>query len=634
MALFGSSKKKIITKKKIRPTVLRVQNVAKELLSLAKSYDINVNTIDFNILEVQTYTRMNDGTKETEWEEISEDEAYNLDDETALLNRDFQIKQMYEVEFFSKNDEKDPYSNLNLAVGANATKCKVYLSIKEGSSVSYNPRFEKEFLILINKSKVRAGILINIFDEMLAEAVSKISAHVRVQENVVYKESETILIAQSYEPTITIDDKLIFHYDKKEEVSEYQKKDYASRGFIQSVQKDELLIEYIKPKLGQPGRNCRGEYMEPKEALENNAPTFTTDDTIRQEETPKSIKYISNENGYIALDGSVYSIKTDVDIDEITFKTTGNIISGLDSDVNITVTEKDAIKDAIGNGMIVEVSEIEIDGNVGSNAKLTAQIAKVGGQTHKTATLKADQLDINVHKGNAYGKKVHITRLEHGIVDGDDVDITQALGGKIKAKEIIIEICASNVTATASQLIEIKKMQGSENKFIIDPLIKKSTKSSLDDNSKQINELKKEIKDIKEDIFKYTELIKTNTPAFNDLKKRLINYKKNGVKMPESFVKKYKQFQKMQEHLKNTKEVYLYKKDQLKLLNSNVSSFQSNIMDARVINRGSWIGYNEIIFKLIEPPIELSYKPENGSTDKVFGLVEIEEGEFEIQVIQ
>ena len=124
MALFGSSEKKTVTSKKIRPTVIRVQNVAKELLALAKSYNVKVDTIDFNILEVQTYTRMNDGTKETEWEEISQDEIYELDDASALLNPHFQIKQMYEVEFFSKKED-NWYKNFNLAIGANATKCKV-----------------------------------------------------------------------------------------------------------------------------------------------------------------------------------------------------------------------------------------------------------------------------------------------------------------------------------------------------------------------------------------------------------------------------------------------------------------------------------------------------------------------------
>ena len=214
MALFGSSEKDSTASKKIRPTVLRVQNVAKELLALAKSYDVKVNTIDFNILEVQTYTRMSDGTKETEWEEISQDELYELDDASALLNPHFQIKQMYEVEFFSKKEDV-PYKDFHLAIGANATKCKVYLRIKEGSEISYSSRLEKELQILINKQKVRAGILIYIFDEMMDEVISKICAHIRVQEKVTYAKNETILIAESYEPTLTLNDKLILHYNKR-----------------------------------------------------------------------------------------------------------------------------------------------------------------------------------------------------------------------------------------------------------------------------------------------------------------------------------------------------------------------------------------------------------------------------------
>lgn len=637
MALFGSKKKEtVVATKKIRPTVVRVQNVAKELLSLAKSYEVKVDAIDFNILEVQTYTRMNDGAKETEWEEIAQEEVYELDDEAALLNPNFQIKQMYEIEFFSKKTENNPYLDFNLAVGANATKCKVYLSIKEGSKVSYSSKFEQDLYALINKSKLRAGILINIFDEMLNEAVSKISAHVRVEENAVYTKNETILIAESFEPTPTVDDDLVLHYEQKddeEEENTYSKVDYASRGFIHSVKKDEVLIEYIKPRIGKAGRNCRGEFMQPKEPLENNVPTFTTDETIRQEDGDKSLKYLANENGYISLEGTVYGIKTDVDVGEISFKTTGNIESGLDSDVTISVTEKDAVKDAIGNGMVVEVTEIEIDGNVGPNAKLNALKATIGGQTHKDAEVRADNLDINVHKGKAYGKSIHITRLEHGIVDGDVVDVTQAMGGDIRARDISIELCGSHVTATSSKLIEIKQLRGTENTFIIDPLLKKDTQKGLGENNEQIKELEIDIRDLKKEIEKYTKLVNENTSAYNDVKRRLVNYKKNGVKMPDSFVKKYKQFGKMQEHLKEVKTTFEVKEDQLELLTSKTSTFQDDIFDARIINRDRWIGYNELIFRLIDPPIEIIHKPEDGSKDKVFGLVEVDGG-YEIQAVE
>lgn len=113
-----------------------------------------------------------------------------------------------------------------------------------------------------------------------------------------------------------------------------------------------------------------------------------------------------------------------------------------------------------------------------------------------------------------------------------------------------------------------------------------------------------------------------------------MNYKKNGIKMPEAFVKRYKHFQKMQEHLTNiTKEIEV-KKDKLELLTANTSSFQENIFDARIINREAWVGHNELKFRLVDPPMELSYVPKDGSMDKIFGLVEVSEGYFEIQALE
>ena len=637
MALFGTAKKETaVIQKKVRPTVVRTQNVAKELQSIAKSYEIKADDLDFNIFEIQTFKRMNDAEKSIvgEWERISEDGLYELDEEHTLLNPNFQIKQMYEVEVFLKNTDTHKYKDFKLAIGANATKCKVYLSILAGSKIQYNNLLEEDFKDMITKRKIRAGILVDIFDEMVDDVISKITSHIRVQEKAEYKKNETVLIAQGYEPTLTVNDKLILHYDKKEEVDENTKIDYSSRGFIQSVQEGELLIEYVKAKKGKPGRNCRGEYMSPTEPTTKNEPKFNIDDTIKKVEEDDSIKYIANENGYIALENNTYLIKTDVGIDEISFKTTGSISTGLDSDVSINVTETDAIKDAVGTGMNVEVTDIEIDGNVGSKATVKALVASIGGQTHRTATITADKLDINVHKGIAYGKNIHITRLEHGKVYGDRVDVIQALGGVIEAKEIDIDICASHVKATASQRIEIKKMHGSENTFTINPLIRKDAKSGLNDNKDEIKTLKVDVNKINKDVQKYKKLIKGGTASFMDIKKRLLHYKKNGVKMPSSFVQKYKQFQNMQIELKDLEASLKIKNEKLELLSSKTKSFQDDILNARIINRDRWNGFNEIKFKLFKPDIELVYKPKEGSLAKIFGLVEVEEGVFKIKAMK
>ena len=632
MALFGFGKKEdVVTFKKVKPTVVRTQNVAKELLSLAKSYDVKVDSLDFNLLQVQTYIRMFDGTKETEWEEASDDVLYNLDEEEELLNPNFQIKQTYEIEIY--HQKENPYEKFKLAIGANATKCKVYLSIASGSEATYHLKFEQELRILINKKKIRSGILINLFDEMLQDTISKIISFVRVEEHAHFKQNETYLIAQSYEPTVTRDDALIKHFDKKNKLEENDKIDYAARGFIKSVKQDEVLIEYIKAREGTPGRNCRGEYIKPKEAETKYLPAFSVDESIKVIESDFSIEYVAKTNGYIAFADNKYLIKTEVDIGQISFKTTGSIQSGLDSEVSISVKESDLEKDAIGMGMSVEVSEINIEGNVGSGTNVNALRATIGGQTHKTATVRADKLDINVHKGAAFGKNIHITRLEHGTVEGDEITISQALGGHLQGKEITIEVCGSYVHATASRFIEIKKITGSENVFTIDPLLKSDIKEGVDENQEQKKTLELDLNKLKKEMKEYETFIKEGMASFNDIKKRLIHYKKNGVKMPEAFVKKYKQFQQVQEHLNQAKLSSQTKEEQLQLLSSRTASFQDNIFDARIIYSHKWVGHNELRFKLIDPPIDVLYIPKEGSEGGVYALVDIDD-KYQIKAVK
>ena len=635
MALFGSKKETPKSSiKKVRPIVVRTQNIASEIFKVAKSYEIQPETLDFNLFDVQTYTRvmLDDHSANVDWNEISPDKLHELDTNEQLLNPNFQIKQVYEVEIFLKQpDDSNPCNDFKTAVGANATKSKVYLSVFSGSKLLQYPTFAHDFEDMLNKKKIRAGILIYIFDEMVPALISKLSAQLEVAEELSFTKNETYLIAESPEPTATINDKIILHYETNHEIDENTKIDYAARGFIQNVKKGDLLIEYIKPQLGKPGRNCRGEFMRPEEPIVRYEPTFQVDETIKVVEDDKSIQYIAKENGYIAFENNTYLIKTEVDVGEISFKTTGSIESGVDSDVNIFVTEADAIKDAIGSGMTVEVSEIDIDGNVGSHAKVIAKKAKIGGQTHKSAMIRADDVEIHVHKGKAYGKKIFVDRLEHGEIDGNEVHVNQALGGHIRAKEVTINVCSSHVHVTASRLIEVKKLIGSENSFTIDPLLKKDEQNGLKENSKQIKELQYELKSIKKDVQQYTTFVKEGTPAFIEIKKRLIHYKKNGVKMPESFVKKYKQFQKMQEKLKELTAQSDVVQDKLNLLTTRTASFQDNIFDARVIMRDTWKGYNIIKFKLVDPPMEIVYKPMEHSNEHVFGLVQLDDDEYAIR---
>ena len=104
--------------------------------------------------------------------------------------------------------------------------------------------------------------------------------------------------------------------------------------------------------------------------------------------------------------------------------------------------------------------------------------------------------------------------------------------------------------------------------------------------------------------------------------------------MPESFVKKYQQFVKIEKHLENIKHEHSIKNDKHILLTTSTASFQDSIFDARIVNHDRWTGYNKLVFKLVDPPVEVTYEPPEGSADKIFAIVEDLDGAYNIEAVK
>ena len=631
MGLFTKEDEKVATSAPITPIIVRTSNVAKEILQVSLTYKVPVHSLDFHLIGTQTLTKaVVEGSPE-DWVELTSDEVKDLKEE-HFLNPKFEMKQVHEIEIYSIT-EPSPLESIDMSIGGNPTLCKIYLTIKAGSVAHYYEAFKEDFIHLINKKKLRANLLIGVFDSMLIQNISELLSKIRVAGNYRFETQERYLIAQGYEPIETVNDKLILHYDaKRQNMDEHGRVDYANRGYVISAVKDELLIEYIKPRRGENGRNCRGEFIIPKEPIIKNEPTFTAGDKITVIDTPKSIEYRAGSGGYVTFEGGVYNIQSEVEVTEISFKTTGSIDTQLDADVSINVKEKDSMKDAIGQGMEVTVNAINIEGNVGPNAKVTAKKATVDGQVHQSAIIRADELSINVHKGTAYGKDVHITRLEHGVVEADKVTITQATGGRIRAREIVIEVLGSHVKMAASHRIEIRKIVGVENQLIIDPMIDEED-VNLHERSDQMAQVKGSMRDIQKELDGYEHTWRENLPMMEDLKRKLAYYKSSGIKMPSALVQKYQQNQLFKEKLESLRNELKSKEDQYAWLAQKHTALQAEIYDARIINHDRWRNHNEIIFKLIDPPVEIFYIPTENSEEKILGLHQDEDGEFSIKVL-
>ncbi|MDD4883305.1 flagellar assembly protein A [Sulfuricurvum sp.] len=632
MGLFTKESEHDTEVPQIKPIVVRTSNVAKELLQASVNYKVPVHSLDFHLLDTQTFTKTAvDGSAE-DWIELSADEIKDLKEE-HFLNPKFELKQTHEIEIHSIT-EAHPLDTIDMSIGGNTTLCKIYLTIKPGSTANYYETFNDDFIHLVNKKKLRANLMIGLFDSVMAQNIADFLAKVRIQGSVHFETQERFLIAQGYEPVETVNDKLILHFEnKRQNQDEHGRIDYAKRGYVMSAVENELLIEYIKPKRGENGRNCRGEFITPKEPIVKYEPTFGVGDKIEVVDNPANIEYRAKSGGYVTFENGIYDIRTEVEVTEISFKTTGSIDTQLDADVSINVKEKDALKDAIGTGMEVTVNNINIDGNIGPNAKVTAKKAVVEGQVHQSAVITADDLTINIHKGTAYGKEIHIARLEHGTVEGEKVTVSQATGGKIRAREIVIEMLGSHVKMTASHLIEIKQLQGGENQFIIDPMINESSES-LAERSEKMGQVKQAIRDIQKELLGYEQTWRENAAGMEDLKRKLAHYKNNGIKMPTAFVQKYQQHQAFKAKIEALRVELKTKEDQYAWLSEKHTALQSEIFEARIVNHDRWKNHNEILFKLIDPPIEVLYVPTHNSEEKILGLHESEEGEFTIKVLQ
>lgn len=637
MGLFSKQKEQQTqqpTRKEIQPIIVRTSNVAQELMKVSSSHKIPVTALDFRVLSIQTFTRLNVDGKEEEFDEISANELRDLHKETLLHNEFFEIKQVYEIEIFSKNDDDDKLANLQMSVGANATLTKVYVTIKAGSFVSYYDTLEQDLIAAISKRKLRANLTINIFDHVMYKELSHFMAKIRVAGEYVFDKKQIFLISEGIEPVPTVNDALILHYEKnREQDHEEDRVDYSKRGYLKSVTEGEMLIEYIKPKLGESGRNCSGVFLKPKEPIVKHEPTFSVTEKINVVVGDDNITYIAKVGGYVTFENNTYDIRQDVEISEISFKTTGSIESALDADVSINVREKDILKDAIGMGMEVEVNEINVEGNVGPNAVVRANKAVIEGQTHKSSKIYASHVQINIHKGFVRGDDVRITRLEHGSVEARKVHVSQMMGGRIIANEVEIELLASHATIEAVHRIEIKNLSGEENKLIIDPVVMKEITELLEGSEEQMEEARGHIAEVEREREEYRRRIHESKHAFNEIKKRLLQYKQKGIKMPSQFVKKYKEFQAMYEHYESLKVELQEKKNRYDMLAQQHKSFQNDIFDARIINRDRWHGHNEITFRLIEPKMEVNFLPPSAAKMEYLALMKDENDEYYIKAV-
>lgn len=605
--------------------VIDTSNVVKEIKNIATANRLQPLELGFKLLSVTTYY----SDEKNENHAMNQEEMALFLDDGFLLNPNLKITQNYRVEIYKIGTETIPLPHLpEITLSGNKNLTKIIATISQSHDVAYSSELEQRIIDDIQMKKIKTGILVGIRDQNMYKEVKKIVATIHV--NGFLDKNHSFIVCSGVDEIAPVNDNLILHYKKKVNAKNSDGKvDYSKRGFILAVEKDECVLEYIKPQTGTSGRNCRGVFIPVPEPRISHTEVINISENLTKKESETSIKYIANRGGYVNFEKGLYDIQEHMEINEISFKSTGSIDASLDSNIKINIKETDILKDAIGAGMSVETAEVHVQGNVGSGARVKAKIVEIGGQTHQSSYIEADKIIITVHHGEANGQDVQIERLESGKVIADTVYVKHMTGGEIIAKVIKIDNLMSNAKIIASEKIEIVELKGSNNKLIIDPSVTKEFHEMIESITKKIEQLEEELKAYPRQLSSKKEYIDKNKPMAEMVKEKIMELKRNNVEPPVTLFAKVKDFQEKVMEYNTFLQTFKEKKEELREYKNELSGVQNKVFLAKIINHSTWREFNEVRFKLIYPPRDMTYNPQENEISREISLKDLG-GEYRI----
>lgn len=609
-------------------TEVETANPYGEILNLAKHFGVDSKFIDFDIIEIKTECKV---AGESQPRQIPAEKLNIFDDDKFFVEKVESIKQNYLVKFYDTRQVK-PTPLPNVAINANKNLTKILATVSQNADTVYFKEFDKKLINFIYKKLIKVGILVGIRNKTMLEEVAKIYSVLRVKEFIDKDYSFVVTAGVNVNPSA--DDALVFHYkNKNKSTDENDKIDYSNRGYLLGVTENELIFEYVKLREGANGRDVRGKLLPTQKAKATIAKMPEHTENIYSKEDEEGIKFFSKKSGYVQEEKGVFDIKDELDVNEISFKTTGSVDTGLDTNVTLNVKEKDLTKDAIGTGMTVEANEINIEGNVAANAVVKANKVVIGGQTHAKALIEAKDAKIAVHIGSFDGEYVEIDRLEGGKVKAKKVVIKSAIGGEIIAESVIIDTLVSNSNIIIADTLEIKKLKGVNNKILVDFSMIKNT-------GEQINERMAKIKAIREQIVKMPRtleskrcVIEENKGPINVIKAKIEELKSTNNTPPVTFMKKLKEYQQLVHEYNALLKEFREKKAAIAELKSEIANIQDGIFSSKVINHSNWREFNEIKFRLVDPARDITYSTRENEIARVITIAKVETEDGDIDYV-
>ena len=604
-------------------------NVPGDLAKIAARYGISSKQLDFRILAYKTLYRKKDAPKYNELTLLEQEKFFT---EENLRNPLIDISQKIKIEvFLRKKAEKFP---IKMSIGGNKSLTKIILKIPEQNNVRYHDELHSQLVAQIDVRKARLGLLIGFMNDHAKEQIKSIVSDIQVNGKI--SRDYMIQVCAGLEPVSQNNGELVLHYleNKVQEPSELDKVDHSQRDFMHMVSEGELAIEVRRFREGRHGRSCKGEVLNFTQVELSGDLDVSVSEDFRVEESDDVIRYYALKSGFIYRgEDNRYEIRDELCVEEVSFRSTGSIEAGDDEqNIKINIESKDILRDAIGQGVKIETSEVKTTGNMGSGSQVIAQKVEIGGQTHQSAKIIAEDVTVHLHKGIIEDADiVHVNILENGKIEANKVYVEKVSGGEIIAKEVYIKEVLSNTSVFAAERIEMEVLNGNGNKFIIDPKCKKDFKEQVEKVEEEIETLKEEIKNKTKKIKVLRRKIQNDQENVRQINETVLSLKKRNANVPVSLINKLKSNQEnIKEHNLLLKEL---KDDKMELdkLHADLKELVNAVFKAEVINRSVWKEFNEVKFKVVEPPVEVSHLFVDGEMSERITIKTMEDGKYVLE---
>ncbi len=566
-----------------------------ELKKICDTYAIEEQMVSFDILHINTLYR---GEKKKDFNMLSKEECTKiLGNEAQYNDNTFEIRQVYDIVLRGiKEGDLAPFVALHMD-----SECyELSLELKAGLEVCDDDAFFNELYAQITREKIRQHIIIRLFDkdtqeeiQSLKELLNSLSISGQIES------TRRIVIAKAGGFIPNVDCAFKFVLEDEWNASHEQRLEFASY----AAKSGDLVGLSMKAQEGMSGRNLKGEYIHVKkqEAGIPEVKLRFKESDFRSEDTQEAIAYYALQDGYVAVGEGELRILTDFNFPEVSLRKNGSLLGGDKKGFIVEVACTDSNVDAIGAGIVLEAEEVKIYGSVAENAKVIAKKVEINGQTHQSATIKADEISIDMHKGLAIGEKIHINRLELGEVDAQKIFIEQANGGNVMAREVEINNLHSHTKITLSHQVHIKNMSGGENRFMISSRASSKEKEGMQHINARIKENIQSMNTILNVLNKDLALVRKTKPVVEKIKVIMEENKRNRKPNERNITESVAQYVVLLRRTKYLKDRLLVLQEESKKLNAHLEKLDKQTQNAIIMLDVPWQKENEITYESFFP---------------------------------